>query len=198
MGIVTNSPIWLTGNPDADRMLTEDDNALLIGMILDQQVPMEKAFSGPLVIAQRMGGTLDVAAIAATDEQEFVALCSRPPAIHRFPASMAKRVHQCCQVLVKRYDGQAANVWRNAPDGTAIKAALESLPGFGADKAAIFTAVLGKRRGVTPPGWQEAAGYYGEPGTYRSVADIVDQDSLAQVRETKQQVKAAARAKAVS
>jgi uncharacterized HhH-GPD family protein len=167
-------------------------------MILDQQVPMEKAFSGPLVIAQRMGGALDVAAIAASDEDEFVGICSRPPAIHRFPASMAKRVRQCCQVLAERYDGQAANVWRDAPTGAAVKAALASLPGFGSDKAAIFTAVLGKRRGITPPGWQEAAGYYGEPGTYRSVADIVDADSLQRVRETKQQVKAAAKAAAAS
>ena len=193
---MTNPSVWLTGDSEADRLLAEDDNALLIGMILDQQVPMEKAFSGPLVIAQRMGGTLDVAEIAASDEEEFVALCSRPPAIHRFPGSMAKRVRQCCQVLVERYDGQAANVWRDQPTGAAVKAALASLPGFGADKAAIFTAVLGKRRGVTPPGWQEAAGYYGEPRTYRSVADIVDQVSLQRVRETKQQVKAAARAAA--
>jgi uncharacterized HhH-GPD family protein len=191
---MANPPIVLTGSPEADRLLTEDDNALLIGMILDQQVPMEKAFSGPLVIAQRMGGTLDVAAIAASDEEEFVALCSRPPAIHRFPASMARRVRHCCQVLVEQYGGQAANVWRDQPTGAAVKAALASLPGFGADKAAIFTAVLGKRRGVTPPGWREAAGYYGEPGTFRSVADIVDQDSLQRVRQTKQQVKAAARA----
>jgi uncharacterized HhH-GPD family protein len=198
MRTMTNSPIWLTGNPDADSLLTEDDNALLIGMILDQQVPMEKAFSGPLVIAQRMGGTLDVAAIAASDEAEFVALCSRPPAIHRFPASMAKRVRQCCQALVERYDGQAANVWRDLPTGAAVKAALASLPGFGADKAAIFTAVLGKRRGITPPGWQEAAGNYGEAGTFRSVADIVDEDSLRRVRATKQQVKAASREKVAS
>ena len=188
--------LYLTGDRAADALLETDDNALLIGMILDQQVPMEKAFSGPLVIAQRMGGTLDVAAIAASDEDEFVALCSRPPAIHRFPGSMAKRVRQCCQVLVERYDGQAANVWGDQPTGEAVKAALASLPGFGADKAAIFTAVLGKRRGITPPGWQQAAGYYGEPGTYRSVADIVDQDSLRRVRETKQQVKAAAKAAA--
>jgi uncharacterized HhH-GPD family protein len=185
--------LYLTGDQTADALLEADDNALLIGMILDQQVPMEKAFSGPLVIAQRMGGTLDVAAIAASDEEEFVSLCSRPPAIHRFPGSMAKRVRQCCQVLVERYSGQAANVWADQPTGEAVKAALASLPGFGPDKAAIFTAVLGKRRGVTPPGWREAAGYYGEPGTYRSVADIVDQESLRLVRETKQQVKAAAK-----
>ena len=188
---MTNPPLWLTGNPEADQLLTEDDNALLIGMILDQQVPMEKAFSGPRVIADRMGGSFDVAAIAASDEDEFVALCSTPPAIHRFPGSMAKRVRQCCQVLVERYDGQAANVWRDQPTGAAVKAELAKLPGFGVDKAAIFTAVLGKRRGVTPPGWREAAGYYGEPDTFRSVADIVDRDSLQRVRETKQQVKAA-------
>ena len=185
-----NPPLWLTGNSEADQLLTDDDNALLIGMILDQQVPMEKAFSGPRVIADRMGGTFDVAAIAASDEDEFVALCSTPPAIHRFPGSMAKRVRQCCQVLVERYDGQAANVWRDQPTGEAVKAALATLPGFGADKAAIFTAVLGKRRGVMPPGWREAAGYYGAPDTFRSVADIVDADSLQRVRETKQQVKA--------
>jgi uncharacterized HhH-GPD family protein len=190
---MTNQSLWLTGDPQADQLLTDDDNALLIGMILDQQVPMEKAFSGPKVIAERMGGTLDMAAIAASDEEEFVALCSTPPAIHRFPGSMAKRVRSCCQVLVERYDGQAANVWRDKPDGAAVKAALAKLPGFGADKAAIFTAVLGKRRGVTPPGWREAAGYYGEPDTFRSVADIVDRDSLQRVRETKQQVKAAAK-----
>jgi len=157
MTAMTNPPLRLTGNPEADQLLTADDNALLIGMILDQQVPMEKAFSGPLVIAERMGGTLDVAAIAASDEDEFVALCSTPPAVHRFPGSMAKRVRQCCQVLVDRYGGQAAIVWRDQPTGAAVKAALAKLPGFGADKAAIFTAVLGKRRGVTPPGWREAS-----------------------------------------
>jgi uncharacterized HhH-GPD family protein len=191
---MTNSPIWLTGDPEADQLLTDDDNALLIGMILDQQVPMEKAFSGPLVIAERMGGTLDVAAIAAMGEEEFVALCSRPPAIHRFPGSMAKRVHAACQVLVRDYDGDAGNVWRNQTSGVELSRVLTGLPGFGADKAAIFTAVLGKRRGVTPDGWREAAGYYGEADAYRSVADIVDAESLRRVRETKQQVKAAKKA----
>jgi uncharacterized HhH-GPD family protein len=188
---MSNAPIWLTGDPAADQLLTEDDNALLIGMVLDQQVPMEKAFSGPLVIAQRMGGRLDVAAIATTPEDEFVALCSRPPAIHRFPAAMAKRVRQLCQVLTEEYDGQAANIWRDARSGDEVKRALRSLPGFGEDKAAIFTAVLGKRRGITPPGWREAAGGYGEDGSYRSVGDIVDGESLARVRETKRAVKAA-------
>ena len=188
---MSNAPIWLTGDPAADQLLTEDDNALLIGMVLDQQVPMEKAFSGPLVIAQRTGGKLDVAAIAAMPEEEFVALCSRPPAIHRFPAAMAKRVRQLCQVLTEEYDGAAGNVWRDAKTGDEVKTALRTLPGFGEDKAAIFTAVLGKRRGITPPGWREAAGGYGEEGSYRSVGDIVDGESLARVRETKRAVKAA-------
>jgi uncharacterized HhH-GPD family protein len=190
-GAMTNPPIWLTGDPEADRLLTEDDNALLIGMLLDQQVPMEKAFTGPLVIAQRMGGKLDVAAIAAMPEDEFAALCSRPPAIHRFPGSMAKRVRQLCLVLTEEYDREASNIWRDGKTGDDVKKSLVSLPGFGADKAAIFAAVLGKRRGITPPGWREAAGSYGEDGSYRSVADIVDADSLAQVRETKRAVKAA-------
>jgi uncharacterized HhH-GPD family protein len=191
MAGMTNNPLWLTGDAEADQLLTEDDNALLIGMVLDQQVPMEKAFSGPLVIAQRMGGRLDVAAIAAISEDDFVALCSRPPAIHRFPAAMAKRVRQVCQVLTEDYDGQAANLWKDARSGNELKANLERLPGFGSDKAAIFTAVLGKLRGITPDGWRAAAGYYGEPDTFRSVADIVDSDSLQKVRETKKSVKAA-------
>ena len=188
---MSNTPIWLTGDPAADLLLTEDDNALLIGMVLDQQVPMEKAFTGPLVIAQRTGGKLDVAAIAAMPEEEFVALCSRPPAIHRFPAAMAKRVRQLCQVLTEEYDGEAGNIWRDAKSGDEVNKALRSLPGFGEDKAAIFTAVLGKQRGIAPDGWRTAAGYYGEPGTFRSVADIVDDESLQKVRETKKSVKAA-------
>jgi uncharacterized HhH-GPD family protein len=189
-----NPPLRLTGDPEADQLLTDDDNALLIGMVLDQQVPMEKAFSGPLVIAQRMGGPFDVAKIAAMSEDEFVAICSQRPAVHRFPAAMAKRIRQVCSVLAEEYDGQAANIWTDAESGEEIKARLSRLPGFGTDKAAIFTAVLGKLRGITPDGWQTAAGYYGEPGTYRSVADIVDDDSLQKVRETKRSVKAAKKA----
>jgi uncharacterized HhH-GPD family protein len=191
MADMTHVPLWLTGDVEADQLLTEDDNALLIGMVLDQQVPMEKAFSGPLVIAQRMGGQLDVAAVAAMSEDDFVALCSRPPAIHRFPAAMAKRVRQLCQVLIEDYGGQATNIWKDARSGNEVKANLERLPGFGSDKAAIFTAVLGKLRGITPDGWRVAAGYYGEPNTFRSVADIMDSDSLQKVRETKKSVKAA-------
>lgn len=194
MVAMTDAPPWLTGNPEADSLLAEDDNALLLGMVLDQQVPMEKAFNGPLVIAQRMGGRLDVAAIAALSEDEFVALCSQKPAIHRFPGSMAKRVRQVCQVLVEEFEGQAHNIWRDAATGAEVKDALVRLPGFGAEKAAIFTAVLGKLRGVQPPGWQEEAGGFGEPGIFRSVADVVDADSLNKVRETKRAAKAAKKA----
>jgi uncharacterized HhH-GPD family protein len=188
---MTNQSLWLTGDPEADALLSADDNALLIGMVLDQQVPMEKAFSGPLVIAQRMGGRLDVTKIAAMSEDEFIELCSQRPAIHRFPAAMARRIRQVCQVLTEDYDGQATNVWKDARSGDEVKANLGRLPGFGPDKAAIFTAVLGKLRGITPEGWRTAAGYYGEPDTFRSVADIVDPDSLQRVRETKKEVKAA-------
>jgi len=191
-----NAPLRLTGYPDADQLLTDDDNALLIGMVLDQQVPMEKAFSGPLVIARRMGGRLDVAKIAAMSEDEFVGLCSERPAIHRFPAAMAKRIRQVCQALTEDYDGEAANIWKDVRSGDELKAKLARLPGFGADKAAIFTAVLGKQRDITPEGWQTAAGDYGEPGTFRSVADIVDDASLQKVRETKKSVKAAKKASA--
>jgi uncharacterized HhH-GPD family protein len=185
------TPIRLTGDADADALLTADDNALLIGMLLDQQVPMEKAFSGPYVIASRMGGRLDPRAIAALSEDDFVALCSERPAIHRFPGSMAKRVRQLCQVLTDDYDGEAAEVWAGVTSGAELKRRLQKLPGFGAEKAAIFAALLAKQRGVTPDGWREATGQYGEPGVFRSVADIVDADSLAKVRETKKSVKAA-------
>ena len=131
MAGMTNQTLWLTGDREADDLLSDDDNALLIGMVLDQQVPMEKAFSGPLVIAQRMGGRLDVAKIAAMSEEEFVELCSQRPAIHRFPGAMAKRIHQVCQVLADDYDGQATNVWKDARSGAEVKANLARLPGFG-------------------------------------------------------------------
>jgi uncharacterized HhH-GPD family protein len=187
---------WLTGDPAADALLAADDNALLLGMVLDQQVPMEKAFAGPAVIAERMGGRLDVAAIAAMEEEQFVALCAERPAIHRFPGSMGKRVHQVCQVLVEEFDAEASHVWRDASTGEQVKQAIAALPGFGEQKAAIFTAVLAKRRGVRPAGWAEAAGAYGEPDSFRSVADVVDEDSLAKVRATKKAAKAEARAAA--
>jgi len=186
--------VHLTGDSEADALLSSDDNALLIGMVLDQQVPMEKAFSGPRGIADRMGGLLDVRAIAETSEDDFVGLCSQRPAIHRFPGAMAKRVRTLCTALVERYDGDASTIWSGVDSGEELKRRLRDLPGFGEEKATIFVAVLGKLRGITPPGWREAAGPFGEAGVYRSVADITDADSLARVRETKRAVKAARKA----
>jgi uncharacterized HhH-GPD family protein len=184
----------LTGDAAADRLLSDDANALLIGMVLDQQVPMEKAFSGPAVIAERMGGRLDVSAIAACDPEEFAAVCSRRPAIHRFPGSMAARIQAVCRTLVQDYDGDAANLWANVADGLALKKRIAALPGFGAAKAAIFVALLGKQYAVTPAGWREAAGDLGAEGTTLSVADIVDDATLEAVRASKKAAKAAAKA----
>lgn len=184
--------LWITGDPDADRLLTDSPTALLLGMVLDQQDRMEKAFAGPYLIAQRLGGTLDVARIAAMDPDEFVALCAGPPAIHRFPKAMAGRIQQVCQVLAERHDGDAAGLWRDATTGAEVRRAIEALPGFGRQKASIFTALLGKQYGLAVPGWQEAAGEYGRDG-FRSVADVVDEASLAKVRQAKQDKKRAAR-----
>jgi len=192
---MTAERLHLTGNPDADAMLARDGNALLIGMVLDQQVPMEKAFSGPAVIAQRMGGSFDVRAIAEADPAEFAALCATPPAVHRFPGSMAGRVQGVCRALVDEYDADAENLWSGVVSGDELRTRIAALPGFGAQKASIFVALLGKQYGVTPQGWREAAGAYGEPGTHMSVADVVDADSLSLVRAYKKAAKAAAKAK---
>ena len=165
---MTAERLHLTGNADADALLAQDGNALLIGMVLDQQVPMEKAFAGPAVIAQRMGGAFDVRAIAEADPTEFAALCATPPAVHRFPGSMAGRVQGVCRALVDEYDGDADRIcgpaWHPVPN---CKKRIAALPGFGAQKAAIFVALLGKQYGVTPDGWREAAGAYGEDGSRR-------------------------------
>jgi len=195
---MTATRMYLTGDDKADALLASDGNALLIGMVLDQQVPMEKAFSGPAVIAERMGGHLDVAAIAAADPEEFAALCSRPPAVHRFPGSMAGRVQGVCRVLVESYGGDAVNVWTDVPSGVELRKRIAALPGFGAQKAAIFLALLGKQYGVQPPGWREAAGAFGADGSRVSVADVVDEESLGQVRAAKKAAKAAAKAASAS
>jgi uncharacterized HhH-GPD family protein len=186
----------LSQQPDADALLDRDPLALVIGMVLDQQIPLEKAFSGPYVLAQRLGHEPSAAEIAGMDEARLVELFSTPPALHRFPASMAKRVQAMCQAVVERYDGDVANVWATAEDGAELRRRLGALPGFGTQKAQIFTALLGKQYGVTTPGWEKAAGEFGAAGSYKSVADITDQASLARVREYKQQMKAAAKAKA--
>ena len=186
--------LWITGDPESDHLLTSSGNALLVGMVLDQQVPMEKAFSGPQVIATRMGGTFDVAAVAALDVDDFVAICSERPAVHRFPGSMGKRVHEVARRLAEEYDADAVHLWEQAPDGAALKKAIGALPGFGEQKASIMVALLGKQWGVRPDGWREAAGAYGNEGEFRSVADVVDAESLQKVRAFKKQAKAAAKA----
>ena len=179
-------------DPTADRVLTDSPFALLVGMMLDQQFPMERAFAGPAKILERFG-TLDPAAIAEADPEEFKALCSTPPAIHRFPGSMAERVQTLARLVVEEYDGDAARLWAEASTGKELMRRLTALPGFGKQKAQIFTALLGKQAGVRPEGWEAAAGAYAETGSFRSVADVVDAESLDKVRAFKKEAKAAAR-----
>jgi uncharacterized HhH-GPD family protein len=184
----------LAQRPEADELLSRSPLAALVGMLLDQQIPMEWAFSGPYTIATRMGADdLDARAIAAFDPAAFAALLAEKPAVHRYPSAMARRVQELCRYLVEHHDGDAEAVWRDAPDGAGLLARLSALPGFGTQKAQIFTALLGKRLGVRPPGWREAAGPYGEDGVHRSVADVTGPESLALVRAHKQEAKRAAR-----
>ncbi|GLZ14269.1 (Fe-S)-cluster assembly protein [Actinomadura sp. NBRC 104425] len=186
--------VHLSQQPEADELLGRSPLALLTGMLLDQQIPMEWAFSGPYTIARRMGADdLDAHEIAAWDPERFAALLSEKPAVHRYPGSMAKRIQQLCRYLVEHYDGDAEAIWRDAATGKELFQRLNALPGYGKQKAQIFVALLGKRFGVRPEGWREAAGAYGEEGSYRSVADITGPESLARVREFKQQMKAAAK-----
>jgi uncharacterized HhH-GPD family protein len=187
--------MFLATTPQANVLLEHDPLALLIGMLLDQQIPMEKAFTSPDVLRERLGGTLDARTIAEHDADALEAIFREPPALHRFPAAMAKRVQALAQVLVERYDGDAAAVWRDAASGRELVVRVGALPGFGEQKAKIFTALLGKQFGIRPRGWREAAGDYGVDGSHRSVADVVDPDSLKAVRAYKQQMKAAAKAK---
>ncbi|MEV0426313.1 HhH-GPD-type base excision DNA repair protein [Micromonospora sp. NPDC050495] len=181
-------------DPQANELLARSPLALLLGMVLDQQVPMEKAFSSPYVLAQRLGHEPDARELAGYDPEALVALFAEPPALHRFPKAMAARVQEVCRVLVERYDGDPARLWSEAADGRDLLRRVGELPGFGRQKAQIFVALLGKRFGVTPEGWREAAGGYGDTDAYRSVADVTDPDSLRRVREFKQQMKAAAKA----
>jgi uncharacterized HhH-GPD family protein len=190
--------LHLAGDPDADRLLTEDPLALLIGMVLDQQIPLEKAFRGPADLAQRLGTGLDAAKIAATDPERLARLFARVPAIHRYPASMAGRVQELCRVVVDQYGGDASRIWRDAGDAKDLLARVKALPGFGDQKARIFVALLGKQLGVTPRGWREVSSPFGDAGATRSVADIVDAASLARVRQFKQALKAANKATAAS
>jgi uncharacterized HhH-GPD family protein len=195
MSTTKSRPIAITGEPAADALLDRDPFALLAGMLLDQQFPMERAFAGPQKIAARLGvDHLDPGLVAAQDPDAFAALCATPPAVHRYPGSMAARLQALAGIILEQYDGDAAALWTGAPSGADLLARLRSLPGFGDAKARIFVALLGKQRGVQPPGWREAAGAYAEDGSHRSVADVVDADSLAKVRAYKQEQKRAARA----
>jgi uncharacterized HhH-GPD family protein len=184
--------LHLTGEPAADAVLDEHPFALLVGMLLDQQYPMEHAFRGGWKLLDRFG-TLAPAAIAAAEPEAFTALCSQPPAIHRYPKAMAARVQELAVLVQAQYDGDAARLWTEPTTGAELLARVQALPGFGAQKARIFVALLAKQLGIRPEGWQAAAGDYALEG-YRSVADVVDAASLQHVRTFKQEQKAAARA----
>jgi uncharacterized HhH-GPD family protein len=181
--------LYITGDTAADELLNSDANALLIGMLLDQQVPMEWAFAGPATLRRRLGH-LDPARIAAMDVDEFVSVCCEKPAIHRFPGSMGKRIHAVCEALVADYGGDAANLWEGVDDAGEVYRRLRALPGYGDEKSKIFIALLGKTQGVELAGWREAAGKFGDD-TPRSVADVHDEVSLGKVREWKKAQKAA-------
>ncbi|HKS49476.1 MAG TPA: HhH-GPD-type base excision DNA repair protein [Amycolatopsis sp.] len=183
----------LTGDAEADKLLSDDPFALLTGMLLDQQIAMEVAFAGPKKIADRMGG-FSVTKIAEADLDAFVELCVTKPAIHRYGGSMARRVHALAQHIVEHYDGRTEGIWVNGdPDGKKVLRRLRALPGYGDQKARIFLALLGKQLGVQPKGWRDAAGAYGEDGSRRSIADVTGPESLAEVRSFKKATKAAAK-----
>lgn len=187
--------IPVTSNDEANKLLVSDPLALLIGMLLDQQVPMEWAFLGPYTLQQRLGAPLDAEAIAAMPVDEVEALFKGKPAMHRYPGSMAKRTHALCEYLIEHYDGDAAKIWRNVKTGAELYARLRALPGYGDEKSKIFMAILAKRLGKRPAGWEEAAAPFSD-ATPRSVADIDSADSLARVREFKKAKKAEGKGKA--
>jgi uncharacterized HhH-GPD family protein len=184
--------IQIAQDPAADKVLSEDPFALLAGMLLDQQFPMERAFAGPAKILDRFG-SLAPTEIAQADPDEFKTLCSTPPAVHRFPGSMAARVQDLARIVAEEYDGETARIWTEATSGADLMKRLQALPGFGKQKAQIFTALVAKQVGVRPEGWEDVAGDYALDG-YRSVADVVDPESLQKVRDFKQAKKAAGKA----
>ncbi|MGH9104917.1 MAG: HhH-GPD-type base excision DNA repair protein [Acidimicrobiales bacterium] len=190
--------LHLSGDAGADKLLSEDPLALLIGMVLDQQIPLERAFTAPRDLRQRLGGELDAGTIATMSPDALATLFAERPALHRFPASNAQRVQRLCQVVVGEYGGRASGIWEGAGGGADLLRRVRALPGFGEQKAKIFVALLGKQMGVRPRGWREASRPFGEPGTTLSVADITGAESLAKVRAHKAQVKAAAKAAAGS
>ncbi len=185
--------LHLAQDQEADEVLSEEPLALLIGLVLDQQIPLERAFSSPRDLRDRLGGRLDAEEIASMDPEALAAAFTERPALHRFPAANAKRVQGLCRTIVEDYGGDPASVWTTAADGDELLRRIRALPGFGEQKARIFVGLLGKQLGVRPPGWEDAAGPFGRPGTYMSIADIVDSESLGRVRAYKQQIKATAK-----
>lgn len=185
----------VTGDPEADELLVTDPLALVLGMLLDQQVPMEWAFMGPATLKRRLGGTLDAAAIAAMDPADVEEVFKEKPALHRYPGSMAKRAHALCQFVVDNYDGDVSRLWTEAADGADLYRRVHAMPGYGGEKAKIFVAILGKRMGVRPTGWEEAAAPFSD-GVARSVADIDSPEALLEVRTFKKAQKAKGKGKA--
>lgn len=188
------SVLHLTGDDEADQLISDDPLALLVGFVLDQQVPLERAFSSPRDLRNRLRGHLEVGVIAAMAPEKLAAIFAERPALHRFPVSNAKRVQQFCQVVLDDYDGRPAAIWETASTGAELLKRVKALPGFGEQKAKIFVAFLGKQLGVRPKGWQEASRPFGDPRSTMSVADITDSASLARVRAYKAEKKAAAKA----
>ncbi len=177
--------LHFTEDADANRFLAEEPLALLLGMLLDQQFPMERAFLSPFILRERLGGTLDAAAIAAMDPDDVAAVFSERPALHRFPGSMGKRAHAVCAHLVEHYGGDAARLWSDAADADELYRRLRELPGFGEAKARIFVGLLGKRLGEQPPGWEDVA------ADWPSIADVATFADVATLREQKRAMKAA-------
>jgi uncharacterized HhH-GPD family protein len=189
-------PISLPVDDEANELLSRNALALLLAMLLDQQVPLERAFSAPRDLVKRLGHEPTADELAEFDPEALAAVFSERPALHRFPKAMAARAQVLARLIVSEYDGDAAALWTTAPSGAELLTRIAALPGFGEVKAKIFLALLGKQLGVRPDGWREAAGYFGDEGSYVSVADITDDESLGKVRSYKQSLKAAAKAKA--
>lgn len=188
MGYMAPESLPWTGDPAADRLLASDPLALLIGMLLDQQFPMERAFYGPYLLSQRLGEPLDAARLASHDPERLVAIFKGPPAIHRFPGAFSGRTQDLCAFLVERYGGDPSQLWTTAASGAELLARLQELPGFGVAKARIFVGVLGKRMGFRPPGWEEAA------ADWPSIADVAAWEDVFSLRQQKRQAKEALKA----
>jgi uncharacterized HhH-GPD family protein len=192
----SKTSLALTGKDEADALLATDPLALVIGMVLDQQIPLERAFRSPFDLKERLGGSLDAGAIASMDPDALAEIFGAKPALHRFPSSMARRVQDVCRLIMDTYDGDAAAIWTSAANGKELLAHVKALPGFGVQKARIFIALLGKQMGLHTPGWQQVSTPFSRPGTFQSVADIDSPAALTKVRQFKQQMKAEAKAKA--